>query len=153
MTFTSGVSCAQDPFLGCEDTLAGAVLDGHLLEVPHGDGWPGALYVDEALAQLLGLRRHRDAAPEVAESQRANQRVASALRVAVAGILEAHPVPEIHQDVPTQVDARGRPSGHVRAAVIRQDDAVWLTTILARNPEPVRPEMARVGAAPMWVGR
>lgn len=123
-----------------EDTLEGAVRDGHLFPVPAGDGWSGTLYVDEALHLRLG---GAGVLPEVV----------AAVRAAVAQILETHPVPEIHQDLPTSVDERGRPTGPVRVAVIRQDGAVWLTRILARNPEPPRPMMWRVGAAPAWVGR
>ena len=143
MTAALGVSRAPECFWDDEDTLAGAALDGYVFVVPDGDGWPGVLYVDASLRQLLDMAGERPPAPQTV----------AAVRVAVGQIVEAHPVPEIHQDLPTRVDARGRPTGHVRVAVIHQDDAVLLTTILARNPEPVRPQTMRVGATPVWVGR
>jgi hypothetical protein len=127
-----------------EPTVQDAIRDGLLLPIPPSASHGFALYLDADLAAALGLScaRYAGCAPDVLEAR------VRVLREAVARINEWHPLPEIHQAVPFAVNGRGEPSGLRFVAVIQQEGVVWLTSIRAQDPEPVKPEGVRVGDKP-----
>lgn len=130
-----------------EPSVQDAIRDGLLLPVPPCASHGFALYLDADLAAALGLPSGSYAGC-AADVLAARVRV---LREAVARINEWHPLPEIHQAVPFAVNGRGEPSGLRFVAVIQQEGVVWLTTIRAQDPQPIKPEGVRVGDKPALV--
>lgn len=122
-----------------DDTLEGAVLDGHLWPVPKSPSHDFALYLDEPLALAFGVHRARPAAPD------ALGRRVDVLREAVWEAMGHHDIPELHKLIPFAVNGRGEPADLRFVAVVRQEGALWLSVIRARNPEPVKPDGITVG--------
>ena len=122
-----------------DDTLEGAILDGLLWPVPASPAHVFPLYLDEPLAQAFGVHPARQASPDTLA------RRIVVLREAVWEAMGHHDIPELHKAIPFAVNGRGEPADLRFVAVVRQEGALWLSVIRARNPEPVKPEGITVG--------